>query len=546
MSDELLDALRNIFLLFWFCCVFTGVFVIGSNYGLEKFEIDIKAFRLQQFEASGKSYGSKAWKVLNDVVSINESVLRKCAVVPWKELMTIDFEAKFQSTPVGAVLIILPNDLGKLSVDETLTFLDIEQRFASLHTELAVYFAEDSPLLRVLLKSVQSAPGNAPTALQQFWSALMADNFQIASSNGASSNVASNKVFNVIAHLNAAERGRPYLFIVAHYDTYGTIPSLGIGSDSNGSGTAVLLELLAILSQIYSLPSHKARYNLVFVLSAGGKFSYQGSRSFIDDFNERHSDERIALAICLDSLARGDSLFVHASKIPSDETKAFRFIQTLRHFAKRPVELISKKISLASDRLAWEHEIYNIRRIHAVTISHFSNHSDPFRNSLLDIPTSLDFSVLEANAKLIANSLVSFVFDLDSRLCNNAKENNLACSLLNDAVEVDPKRLKAWVSMFGSKSRPIVVSQHRLVTNLFEVVKRLAHSAHVSEIVVNDFALYDIVEDILTATIVKPAIFELILASCICIYLYFLYCLSMHAQFAAEATALRIRRILSQ
>jgi hypothetical protein len=52
---------------------------------------------------------------------------------------------------------------------------------------------------------------------------------------------------------------------------------------------AVLLELLAIFGRLYAIPSHRARFNLVFVLSAGGKFSYQGSRSFIDDFNERYS-----------------------------------------------------------------------------------------------------------------------------------------------------------------------------------------------------------------------------------------------------------------
>lgn len=67
------------------------------------------------------------------------------------------------------------------------------------------------------------------------------------------------------------------------------LKGLTTGSDSNGSGVAILLELLAIFHQLYSLPSHGARYNLVFVLSAAGKFSFQGSRNFIDDFNEKHS-----------------------------------------------------------------------------------------------------------------------------------------------------------------------------------------------------------------------------------------------------------------
>lgn len=74
---------------------------------------------------------------------------------------------------------------------------------------------------------------------------------------------------------------------------FALIKAISTGSDSNGSGVAVLLELLNIFSQLYFLPSHKARYNLVFVFSAGGKFSYQGSRNFIDDFNERFSGSSI-------------------------------------------------------------------------------------------------------------------------------------------------------------------------------------------------------------------------------------------------------------
>lgn len=56
------------------------------------------------------------------------------------------------------------------------------------------------------------------------------------------------------------------------------------------------------------------------------------------------------MAICLDGLALGESLNVHASKSPSD-LHALRFIQTLKNFAEHPVELVTKKINLASERL---------------------------------------------------------------------------------------------------------------------------------------------------------------------------------------------------
>lgn len=66
MTDDLLDALRNIFVLLWFCTVFSGILVTGASYGQENGkEMEFRAYRLQQYEIAGKQtyYGSKAWKV---------------------------------------------------------------------------------------------------------------------------------------------------------------------------------------------------------------------------------------------------------------------------------------------------------------------------------------------------------------------------------------------------------------------------------------------------------------------------------------------------
>lgn len=59
--------------------------------------------------------------------------------------------------------------------------------------------------------------------------------------------------------------------------------------DSNGSGVAALLELLAILSQFYSTHNDRPKYNVVFILTAAGKFNYLGSRQWIEDFQENNS-----------------------------------------------------------------------------------------------------------------------------------------------------------------------------------------------------------------------------------------------------------------
>jgi hypothetical protein len=231
-------------------------------------------------------------------------------------------------------------------------------------------------------------------------------------------------------------------------------------------------------------------------------------------------EETVSLAICLDGLAKGDHLYVHAAKMPSTGSSASNFFEILNDFGtgangSRPqIEMITKKINLAADRMAWEHEIYNIRRIHALTLSHFKNYSDPerfllsflnlsslnlksfifIRNTLLDTVNSLSMATLETNAKTIADAMISFVFNINSQHCKNAFDGTKAeCTVLNEAINVDRQRLGAWMNMFATKPRPIVVPQQQLIANLHEVAKRYAHSVQIAEVSVNDFVLYDVI-----------------------------------------------------
>jgi hypothetical protein len=103
-------------------------------------------------------------------------------------------------------------------------------------------------------------------------------------------------------------------------------------------------------------------------------------------------------------------------------------------------------------------------------------------------------ATLETNAKTIADAMISFVFNLNSQLCKNALNGTKTeCTLQNGAINVDRQRLGAWMSMFATKPRPIVVPQQQLIANLHEVAKRYAHSVQIAEVSVNDFVLYNVI-----------------------------------------------------
>jgi len=74
-------------------------------------------------------------------------------------------------------------------------------------------------------------------------------------------------------------------------------------------------------------------------------------------------------------------LFIHLSKTPSTTSITSKFISTLQNFGinKKKINLVTKKINLGADKLVWEHEIYNIRRIHSLTLSNFEKFDDAER-----------------------------------------------------------------------------------------------------------------------------------------------------------------------
>ncbi|VDM13366.1 unnamed protein product [Wuchereria bancrofti] len=288
----------------------------------------------------------------------------------------------------------------------------------------------------------------------------------------------------------------------------------------------------------------KPKYNMMFLLTAGGKFNYQGSRQWLEEHIDKQSETNVELVLCLDSVGKDGSLIAHVSKMPADTSPVGRFFLLLKDAAppNRSVEIVSKKINLNADVLAWEHERFSIQRLPALTLSHFKSHTDSGRNSFLDTLSQVDMEVLETNVRTIGEALLVYVLNLPNSKC--AREENVStCSIMTPG-DVNRKRLSNWMRRFGSKSRSLAANNDWLVSNLRDTVIRYTSGQTVVEPVsVAEVSLYGILEDRLTAHRAKPAIFELLLAAIIALYLSALYFVAPVLQTSVEAVLVKFKKL---
>jgi hypothetical protein len=59
------------------------------------------------------------------------------------------------------------------------------------------------------------------------------------------------------------------------------------------------------------------RYNLLFILTAGGNINYAGTKQWLSSTDVRLL-ENIEFALCIDQIDRSDHLYLHASRIAKE------------------------------------------------------------------------------------------------------------------------------------------------------------------------------------------------------------------------------------
>ncbi len=117
--------------------------------------------------------------------------------------------------------------------------------------------------------------------------------------------------------------------------------------------------LFFLVCRLYGDPSNRPKYNLLFVLSGGGKFNYFGTKGLLEDQLEDSPLLPSAdYTLCLDSLLKPDhseGLYLHVSKPPKEGSKAYGIVQALNQVCAVDLCMVCVAVSMSSkrDRLAY-------------------------------------------------------------------------------------------------------------------------------------------------------------------------------------------------
>ncbi|XP_076880118.1 BOS complex subunit ncln isoform X3 [Brachyhypopomus gauderio] len=501
---------------------------------------EFTVYRMQQYDLQGQNYGSRNAILNTEARTVEADVLsRRCVMMRLAEFSYEKYQKALRQS-AGAVVIILPSNMSTMPQDIVQQFMELEPELLATETIVPVYFAlEDDELLSIYRQTQDSSSSQgSSSAAEVLLHSATANGFQMVTSGAQSKAVTDWAITSLEGRLSGAGgEDLPTIVLVAHYDSFGVAPWLSYGADSNGSGVAVLIELARLFARLYSHKRTHAGYNLLFFLSGGGKFNYQGTKRWLED-NLDHTEssllqDNVAFVLCLDTLGNGDGLYLHVSKPPKEGSPQHALLKELQmvvaqQYPDVKFSMVHKKINLADDTLAWEHERFGIRRLPAFTLSRLDSHRSAARSSIMDMRPHVDLKKLSRNTKLIAEALARVVYNLTEKGTNGDLE------IFTEQMQVQEDQLMSLVDWLASQPRAAqLVDKDSSVVSTLEYylghylkdVKRHFVRADKRD---PEFVFYDQLKQTMNAYRVKPAIFDLLLALCIAAYLGVVYLAVQH------------------
>lgn len=516
---------------------------------------EFQVYRMLQYDMpAGNAFGSRINQLSMEARTINAkpaAISRRCVLVKLKDL-NLERYRLLVSQYAGALIVLLPE---KYDDDNKMTLKSLEAQLLHEEIKLPVYFVHESKDINSYYDLLENEPTNKQetSAFQHLMDSVITNGFQfdisaplsiplVHSSSQFQAVNLQGKLNGGVSMLNGGiqQSKIPTVVITAHYDAFGLATCLSYGCDSTGSGVVALLEIARIFSSLYSNSKTIPPINLVFVLTAEGKYNYHGLKKWIEEQSETNEMagkidlDDVQFAICLDSLAKPmtgleenefnqkNGLYAHVSRPPKQGQSTFEFLQKFEKTANSSnlkFEMNHKKINLANEMLAWDHERFSLNKIPAFTLSHFKSFKDSDRNSMTDTLDSVDKKVLTDNIKLIVNSIAQYVY----------KNDEVPKHLFNDDLNVSEKFVTSWLERICGTSRAasLLTKNHPLVFNLFTHFNHyLQESVKLPAKVQSkepEFVFYNQEEAKLMIYNVKPAVFDFFLAILIGGYLGLIY-----------------------
>uniref|UniRef100_A0A3Q3IDL4 BOS complex subunit NCLN n=1 Tax=Monopterus albus TaxID=43700 RepID=A0A3Q3IDL4_MONAL len=418
------------------------------------------------------------------------------------------------------------------------SFMVSESKVLLKETLMPVYVAPEDEQLLYMYDEVKQAAATRTSFIftRVLRSMVTATAFQLLVSNNAPIKaITDNSIVTLEGVLPGAGEDVPTIVITAHYDSYGLVPWLSYGADSNGSGVTILLELARLFQKLYSSPRSRPSYHLMFSLTGGGKYNFLGTKRWIEE-NLDHAEssllhDNVAFVLCLDTLASGDELYMHVSRPPKPETPMHSFIQQLQEVASSrfplvKMRLVHKKINLGESTVAWEHERYSMRRVPGFTLSHIEDPKSELRGSILDTMSQVDFRTLKRNGILIAEALARYMYNLSDKGSPNDVQ------VFKGHMDFQDSRMSSLMNFLTSVPRAAQLldkepGQILLVNSLEHEFKRYLQQVHRHTFRQDerdpDITFFDQMDQPIVMYRVKPAAFDLFLGGCIAAYLGIVY-----------------------
>ncbi|XP_067444708.1 nicalin-1-like [Thunnus thynnus] len=499
---------------------------------------EFTAYRMQQFNLVQQKHGCRGAIVVAEARSADEPVLtRRCVIMKVPDFTTEKYlEAQRQNA--AAILILLPRNISSVPHDTVQSFMVSESEALLKETLMPVYVVPEDEQLLYMYEEVKQAAATRTSSIfiRVLRSMVTATAFQILVSNNAPIKaITDNAIVTLEGVLPGAGEDAPTIVITAHYDSYGLAPWLSYGADSNGSGVTILLELARLFQKLYSSPSTRPPYHLMFSLTGGGKHNFLGTKRWIEE-NLDHAEssllhDNVAFVLCLDTLANGDELYMHVSRPPKSDTPMHSFIQHLEEvvssrFPWVKIGLVHKKINLVESTVAWEHERYSLRRIPGFTLSHLEDPKSELRGSVLDTMSQVDFRKLKRNGILIAEALARYMFNLSDK--GSPKD----VQVFRGQMDFQDSRMSSLMAFLTSVPRATQLldkepSHILLVNSLEHEFKRYLQQVHRHTFRQDkrdpDITFFDQMNQPIVMYRVKPAAFDLFLGGCIAAYLGIVY-----------------------